>query len=373
MTTQRPLTHLVLAATLLAGVAACGSEDRSNDTAASPSASEAGAPLSEDPSDDPSESPPETADGSALPADLPGGSIAFRRFDEAQTSAAIHVISSDGTAERQVTEPAAGESDNLPDWSPDGTRIAFERQFEDKPYEVHVVDADGSDSHVVDPGCPAGRPKASICEETAPAWSPDGTRLLFGWPYGEVVNDFIEVFAVGVMDADGGRVEQLSNLMTPTTYEDSGPVWSPSGSQVAFIRENTTGKPVGAAAVFVMDADGGNEKQLTPWELRAADVAWAPDGTALSFRSEPDPGAEFVGDLYTVAADGSGLTEVTDHEDGTMTLGSSWSPDSQWIVFARSGVDDLPDLYVMRRDGSDLTPLTRTPVWDSAPSWSLVG
>ena len=35
-----------------------------------------------------------------------------------------------------------------------------------------------------------------------------------------------------------------------------------------------------------------------------------------------------------------------------------------------TGVDEQPDLYLMHRDGSDLTPLTRTPEWDSAPAWS---
>jgi hypothetical protein len=35
-----------------------------------------------------------------------------------------------------------------------------------------------------------------------------------------------------------------------------------------------------------------------------------------------------------------------------------------------TGDADLPDLYLMRRDGTDLTPLTRTPEWESAPDWS---
>jgi hypothetical protein len=34
-----------------------------------------------------------------------------------------------------------------------------------------------------------------------------------------------------------------------------------------------------------------------------------------------------------------------------------------------TGKGELPDLYVTRRDGSDLSPLTRTPEWESAPDW----
>lgn len=90
-----------------------------------------------------------------------------------------------------------------------------------------------------------------------------------------------------------------------------------------------------------------------------------------AFRSEPDPdNAENVGQLYTISPDGTNMVQVTNHPDGTLVLGSSFSPDSQWLVFARGGVAGLPDIYVMRRDGSDLTPITQTPVWDSAPDWS---
>jgi WD40-like Beta Propeller Repeat len=64
------------------------------------------------------------------------------------------------------------------------------------------------------------------------------------------------------------------------------------------------------------------------------------------------------------------LVQITDHPDGTTVFAPSFSPDSQWIAFARSGVDGKPDIYVMRRDGSELTPTTRTPVWESAPDWS---
>lgn len=115
---------------------------------------------------------------------------------------------------------------------------------------------------------------------------------------------------------------------------------------------------------------GSGEQQITPWDLRAADSAWSPDGALISFRSEPSRAQEYVGHLYTVTPDGSGLTQVTDHEDGTMVLGSSFSPDSRWIAFARGGVGGMPDIYVMRRDGSDLATITETQVWDSAPDWT---
>ena len=63
------------------------------------------------------------------------------------------------------------------------------------------------------------------------------------------------------------------------------------------------------------------------------------------------------------------FTQLTQAK-GNQVFSTSFSPDSAWIVFAMTGVDNLPDLYVMHRDGSGLRPLTKTSVWDSAPDWS---
>jgi TolB protein len=70
-----------------------------------------------------------------------------------------------------------------------------------------------------------------------------------------------------------------------------------------------------------------------------------------------------------VRPDGSGLRPLTSFKAGTTVLSYSFSPDGKSITFAKSGRGGEPDIFVMRANGSDIRPVTRTALWDSAPDW----
>lgn len=311
----------------------------------------------------------------AAPATAPdvNGRIAFTRYtDSSRTSGSIYTISLDGTGERRVTRPPRGVVDFQPDWSPDGSRIVFERQSPGKPNETWTVRADGSDLRRVDPGCPPGIPETQICEENAPAWSPDGRRIAIARAYGKERlirgERWIDVGAITVMDVDGTNVRQLTQLRRPTSTEDFQPVWSHDGRRIAFVRENSTARPFDGRAVYVMTADGSGVRRVTPWQLHAGDHPdWSPDGTRILFRG---PTHAFIGsNLYTVRPDGSGLKQLTRFGGAVEVLSASYAPDGRWIVFSRSGVDNYPDLFAIRPDGTGMRQITRTAVWESAPDW----
>ena len=302
------------------------------------------------------------------------GRIAFSRFATVQGGeskyGSIYTIGLNGKGERRLTRPPAGASDFQPDWSYDGLRIVFERQYDSKPYEIWSVRADGSNLQRIEPGCPV--PENQICDVSSPAWSPDGSRIAYSDAHGHVKYiggvEWIEVGALSVMDADGSHRRQLTQLSRPTSSEDGEPVWSPDGKRIAFVRLNSTATPRNKHAIFVINVDGTGLRRVTPWQMQAGDHPdWSPDGKWILFRS-PDEG--LVGtNLYRVHPDGSALRRLTNTKGDIEVLSASYSPDGKSIVLSRTGKGGLPDLWVMRHDGTNLRQLTRTPKWDSAPDW----
>jgi TolB protein len=100
-----------------------------------------------------------------------------------------------------------------------------------------------------------------------PTWSPDGTKV--GWVHGK---------EFWVHDNETGRQRMVSSIEGVS----SAVVWSPSGSKLAFSRQ--TPPPEGKSDIFVMDADGANQTNIT--DTRSGDeleVDWSPDGSKLAY------------------------------------------------------------------------------------------
>jgi TolB protein len=313
------------------------------------------------------------------------GRIAFRRFlNDAKTWGAVFTIRPDGKGERQITHPPRGYVDRNPDVSPDGRRIAFEREGVDcEPGcrdEIWVVDADGSDptrlTRQQEPGatCETG----GYCDAT-PGWSPDGKHIVFSratGPFDEATG-LIERVALYVMRDDGTHVKRLTQKSLPADGEDAQPQWSPNGNKILFERWNVRkAKPADAVALWVLDLRTGEERRITPYSLMAGDTPdWSPNGRLILFHDHIDAPPNVSANLWTVRPDGSGLTQLTFVDDGvTNYLGSSFSPDGTMIVFGRRPATGGPDanaadVFVMRLDGTGEQAVTSTLAYDSYPDW----
>ena len=197
-------------------------------------------------------------------------------FQSATSTGGVWTIGADGTAPRRVTTDL---NDRYATWSPDGRRIAFVR-FQDRYYRLFYVNVDGTGLTLV-----TGAINISV---EAPEWSPDGTRFAF--------SDGARIYVVNV---DGTGLRQLTGVESGNARY---PTWSPDGTRIAFATL------AGSGTIRVVPAAGGTPSILVgnvgePW-----DVSWSPDGTKLAFVA--DVIGPFQEELWTVNADGSGLTRL---------------------------------------------------------------
>ncbi|HET6444199.1 MAG TPA: hypothetical protein VFI27_06410 [candidate division Zixibacteria bacterium] len=221
----------------------------------------------------------------------------------------IYVMDSDGGNQVRLTNSSAG--DMSPDWSPDGTRILFNSE-RDGNWEIYVMDSDGSNQRSL-----TGSPDWEIF----PSWSPDGTKIAYFsmLPGGQKQDVF-------TMNVDGTGVLQLTNR--PNTV-DEDPVWSPDGRQIAFQSDRDRN-----FEIYLMDADGSNQRRLTnnaageywpAWrptspdkeELDASSTIFAPQGTPATIDGVLSQG-EWDSALPIELANGELLLM---HADGYLYLG----------------------------------------------------
>jgi hypothetical protein len=125
----------------------------------------------------------------------------------------------------QTNRTNFGSADTEPAWSPDGGKIAFNRNG-----AIYVMEADGSN------------PTLLTAPGISPAWSPDGTKIAFS-----------RTDRLYVMSAYG------TNTISLPATSAINPAWSPDGTKIVFSgfgASNTT-------QLFVIDANGANRIQLT--------------------------------------------------------------------------------------------------------------
>lgn len=302
------------------------------------------------------------------PAD--NGPIVFRRYlGPERTLGAIFTVAADGTGERRVTAPPGRLSDDFPDFASDSSFIAFQRC--NATCRIFTVRPDATRLEQVGPGCTGRRLPPKCSDSSYPAVAPNRRRIAFVRAFGRIRNDQFDHVGIYVMATDGSHVRQVT-LPRRRAAEDHDPQWSPDGRRIVFVRFNITARPANRQAIFTVRANGTDRRRVTPWALAAGDGPdWSPDGSRIIFRA-PETDDFLNSDFFTIRPDGTGLRQITHAPAGTRIYSSSFSPDGTSITFGMTGVDDMADVFTMHADGTAVTPVTRSPQWDSAPDWGGV-
>jgi Tol biopolymer transport system component len=284
------------------------------------------------------------------------GPIAFRRFDPATGAFPLLRANADGTGVKTLT--------NLPgffsDWSADGKQIAFDF-FDDQGNEqIATADADGGNLQAITSG---------FGTHEVPSWSPDGTRIAFdATAQSPDAPDFhTSLWTIG---ADGSDPELLP-IANPGF--DVEPKYSPDGRSIAFDRIlPATGRSFQQQAVFVVDSHGGTARRLTPAGLAAEHPTWSPDGRWIAFdAASGPPGPETIEVMHPDGSDRRVVLPGTDRLGGHKPW---FSPDGTQIlfgcVFTAPGGMRTEDICTMNADGSRVVDITNTPdTPENWPSW----
>ena len=251
----------------------------------------------------------------------------------------IYVMDADGGNRENLSNHPMHDWE--PDWSPDGTKIAFVSNRNGGVYQIYVMDADGTDQIRLTDGLPWYR--------AGPDWSPDGDKIAF--------SDEEEMDHIAVMHADGKNRVVLENKAW-------GPSWSPDGGKIAFSSWRD-----GGVEIYVIGADGQGLERLTHDFVGGANLAFSPDGGRLAYYASH----EGFSHIYVIGADGKNRTRLTrNHEDH---YHPAWSPDGGTIAYV------VPDggvfgskIHLMTADGKYIKQISKVDAGiDEYPDFSPVG
>jgi Tol biopolymer transport system component len=278
----------------------------------------------------------------------------------------IAVMKADGTGLTMLT--SGPERDSYPVWSPDGTRFAFASYHygsfaEDNTSTLEVMDADGGHRTTLVKRL-SGVVQGALAEQIAASWSPDSRRVAFSGRLGDDVEARIYV-----ADADRSGATELGG----SEMYGFSPSWSPDGSTIAFKRIHPCcgGPP---DSLWIMRSDGSGARQLSAVTATGGDfarAAWSPDGGHLAFLA---PGNSLNYDIFVVNADGTGQTNITESIEDE--LWPSWSPDGTRIAFTRAALGSSSldtGVFVVNADGSNTTRIGSSSVPVTTVLWSPDG
>jgi len=277
--------------------------------------------------------------------------LTFQSTRDGRTCDQQYVIRVDGTGLQRVSN---GLGKTTCGWFlPDGQRLFFASSHahdstcppRPDPSQGYVWGLDRFDIYMANRDGSGLRRLTNFDVYTAEGvLSPDGRRIVFT----SLKDGDLDIYT---MNVDGSDVSRL----TTTPGYDGGPWWSPDGTKIvyrAWHPPDSTGLADYQALLaqrmvrpsrmelWVMNADGSDQRQITSLGGANFGPSWTPDGRRIVFSSNYKNPRSRNFELYLINLDGSGLEQVTTHEefDGF----PMFSPDGRRIVWASNRGNSKP-------------------------------
>jgi len=191
----------------------------------------------------------------------------------------------------------------------------------------------------------------------------------------------IDKYDFYTVDRDGKNLTRLTNY---DTYTAEG-ILSPDGTRIVF-----TSLKDGDLDIYTMNVDGTDVKRLTTTPGYDGGPWWSPDGTKIVYRAWHYDNEEDLKayqdllkegmirpnkmELFVMNADGSDQRQIT--KLGGANFGPSWTPDGQRIIFSSNHKNPRSrnfDLYIVGLDGNNLEQITTHGEFDGFPMFSPDG
>lgn len=260
-----------------------------------------------------------------------GTKIAFvKRNDQGQKQ--IFVSDIDGTNRQQLTDNSA--INLLPSWGPE--RTVYYTSYRHQNPDLWRWQS-GSHSKL-----------SSRSGQNSGAKYCDGKLALTLSMGGENTDIY-------TIDAESGdKIDRLTDHWSI----DTSPTWSPDCSKLAFVSGRS-----GGPQIYVMDADGSDQRRLTYKGSYNTAPDWSPEGDEIAFTAR-DRYNRF--DVFLVDLEGD-LTRLT--QDQGNNEQPSFSPDGRYIVFSSDRGGAGSRLWMMTSDGEIQHPVTPDGSTLSAPAW----